>query len=186
MKKLKTWPICDEDSFNVLFSCKDHSASKENFRIVNCNSCNFTFTNPRPKEENLGKYYISDNYISHTNTSNGLFEILYQIVRKYAIIQKLKLVKKYSKIKNHLDIGCGTGEFLNACKTAGFKTKGIEPSEIARMQAIDNYNLDISENTDLSQFDEDSFETITMWHVLEHVPNLNETIIKEKAKNNLR
>lgn len=176
MKKLKICPICAEDSFNVLFSCKDHSTSKENFTIVNCNNCNFTFTNPRPKEENLEKYYISDNYISHTNTSKGLFEILYQIVRKYAIVQKLKLVKKYSKIKNHLDIGCGTGEFLNACKTAGFKTKGIEPSEIARMQAIDNYNLDVSENTDLSQFDEDSFETITMWHVLEHIPNLNETI----------
>ena len=100
MKKLKICPICDEDSFNVLFSCKDYSTSKENFTIVNCNSCNFTFTNPRPKEENLGKYYISDNYISHTNTSKGLFEILYQIVRKYAIVQKLRLVKKYSKDMN--------------------------------------------------------------------------------------
>jgi len=176
MKKIKTCPICNEDSFNFLFSCKDYSTSKEDFTIVNCNSCNFIFTNPRPKEEALGKYYVSDNYISHTNTSKDLFEILYQIVRKYAILQKLRLVKKYSKTKKHLDIGCGTGEFLNACKTAGFKTKGIEPSKIARMQAINNYNLDISENTDLSQFDKDSFETITMWHVLEHVPDLNNTI----------
>jgi 2-polyprenyl-3-methyl-5-hydroxy-6-metoxy-1,4-benzoquinol methylase len=176
MKRLKTCPICNEDSFNVIFSCRDHSTSKESFTIVSCNGCDFTFTNPRPKEKNLGEYYISDNYISHTNTNKGLLETLYQIVRRYAIVQKLKLVKKYSKTKSLLDVGCGTGEFLNTCKAAGFKTKGIEPSEIARMQAIDNYNLDVLENIDLSQFDKDSFETITMWHVLEHIPNLNETI----------
>ncbi|MBC8266170.1 MAG: class I SAM-dependent methyltransferase [Flavobacteriales bacterium] len=176
MKKLKTCSICNEGSFTVLFSCKDYSTSKENFTIVSCSKCNFTFTNPRPTDENLGKYYVSEKYISHTNTSKGLFERLYQIVRKYAILQKLKLVQKHSKSKNHLDIGCGTGEFLNACKNIGFKTRGIEPSEIARLQAINNYNLEVSENTDLNQFNDNSFETITMWHVLEHVPNLNETI----------
>ena len=56
MKKIKICPICTKDTFNFRFSCKDYSASKENFTIVNCNSCNFTFTNPRPEEEYLGKY----------------------------------------------------------------------------------------------------------------------------------
>ncbi len=176
MKKIYSCPVCKNEVFNDLLTCKDFSVSKEVFKIVYCVPCGFTFTNPRPESRDLDNYYLSDNYISHTNKSRGLFEALYQIVRKYAIVQKLRLVKKYSKTKKHLDIGCGTGEFLNACKTAGFKTKGIEPSKIARMQAINNYNLDVSGNTDLSQFDKDSFETITMWHVLEHIPNLNETI----------
>ena len=111
MKKIKTCPICNEDNFNFLFRCKDYSTSKESFTIVSCNSCNFTFTNPRPEKENLEKYYISDNYISHTNTNKGLFEILYQIIRKYAIVQKPRLVKKYSEVKSqknlliHHDIG---------------------------------------------------------------------------------
>ena len=176
MKELSNCPVCSGGDFLSLLICNDYSTTKEDFTIVSCNSCDFTFTNPRPTDENLGKYYLSDKYISHTNTSKGLFETLYQIVRKYAISQKLKLLIRFSESKNHLDIGCGTGEFLNACKNAGFKTKGIEPSELARKKAIKNYNLDIYENTDLSQFENSSFHTITMWHVLEHVPNLNETI----------
>ena len=176
MKELSNCPVCSGGDFLSLLICNDYSTTKEDFTIVSCNSCDFTFTNPRPTDENLGKYYLSDKYISHTNTSKGLFETLYQIVRKYAISQKLKLLIRFSESKNHLDIGCGTGEFLNACKNAGFKIKGIEPSELARKKAIKNYNLDIYENTDLSQFENSSFHTITMWHVLEHVPNLNETI----------
>ena len=176
MKELSNCPVCSGGDFLSLLICNDYSTTKEDFTIVSCNSCDFTFTNPRPDDENLGKYYLSDKYISHTNTSKGLFETLYQMVRKYAISQKLKLLVRFSESKNHLDIGCGTGEFLSACKNAGFKTKGIEPSELARKQAIKNYNLDVYENTDLSQFENSSFHTITMWHVLEHVPNLNETI----------
>ena len=176
MKELSNCPVCSGGDFLSLLTCNDYSTTKEDFTIVSCNSCDFTFTNPRPTDENLGKYYLSDKYISHINTSKGLFENLYQIVRKYAIGQKLKLLVSFSESKNHLDIGCGTGEFLNACKNAGFRTKGVEPSELARKQAIKNYNLDISKNTDLRQFDNASFNTITMWHVLEHVPNLNDTI----------
>ena len=100
MKELNICPICGYNEFLSVLNCNDHSTSKEDLTIVSCNSCDFTFTNPRPTDENLGKYYLSDKYISHTNTSKGLFEILYQIVRKYAIVQKLKLVKKYSKTKN--------------------------------------------------------------------------------------
>ena len=176
MKKLNSCPVCNKQSFLKVYTCKDHSTSKEDFTIVCCNSCNFTFTNPRPENEELGKYYLSDSYISHTNTANNLFEKLYQIVRRYAIKQKLMFLNKFSKTKNHLDIGCGTGEFLNACKKAGYKTKGIEPSIIARNQAIQNFGLDVLENTDLSKFEEKTFDTISMWHVLEHVPELNDTI----------
>ena len=115
-------------------------------------------------------------YISHTNNTKGVFNWMYHAVRKYAIGTKLNLLKKTSKNKNHLDIGCGTGEFLNACKKAGYKTKGIEPSELAREQAIKNFNLSISGNTNLTQFKESQFDSISMWHVLEHVTSLNVTI----------
>ena len=176
MKKLYACPVCKNEVFNDLFTCRDFSVSKEDFEIVYCENCEFTFTNPRPENGDLDNYYLSDNYMSHTNKSRGVFETLYQIVRKYTVWKKLKLLKQISVSKNHLDIGCGTGEFLNACKNAGFKTRGIEPSEIARNQAINNYNLSVSENTNLNQYSTESFNTISMWHVLEHIPNLNETI----------
>jgi len=176
MKNLNNCPVCKNEAFNDLLTCRDFSVSKEDFKIVSCENCEFTFTNPRPENGDLDNYYLSDNYISHTNKSRGGFETLYQIVRKYAVWQKLRLLKQFSVSKNHLDIGCGTGEFLNACKNSGFKTTGIEPSEIARTQAINNYKLSVSENTNLAQYSKESFNTISMWHVLEHVPNLNETI----------
>lgn len=173
---LKNCPICNNNSFSKVYTCKDYSTSHEDFTIVNCNGCDFTFTNPRPLDDDLGNYYLSDNYISHTNSKNTLFEKLYQIVRKIAIKQKLKLLNNFSKLKIHLDIGCGTGDFLHACKGVGYKTKGIEPSDIAREQAVMQFGLDVSKNTDLSQFENEEFETISMWHVLEHLPELDATI----------
>lgn len=176
MIKLELCPICENKNIAKKLTCKDHSTSKEVFEIVSCETCDFTFTNPRPKNEDLGEYYKSDMYISHTNNTKGLFNWLYQTIRKYAIGTKVALLKQNSKKGNHLDIGCGTGEFLNACKDAGYKVKGIEPSDLAREQAIKNYNLPVSKDTDLAQFKDSEFNSISMWHVLEHVPNINKTI----------
>ena len=173
---LDSCPICLSSDLQKKFNCTDHSTSKEKFTIVSCETCDFKFTNPRPKDKSLGSYYKSDKYISHTNNKKGLFNWMYHTVRKYSITTKLNLLKKISKNKNHLDIGCGTGEFLNACKNSGFKTEGIEPSKLAREQAINNYNLSVTHNTELDQFKSSQFDTISMWHVLEHIPELNKTI----------
>jgi ubiquinone/menaquinone biosynthesis C-methylase UbiE len=169
-------PICSGSNLLKKLECIDHSTSKEKFTIVSCETCDFTFANPRPKDNSLAEYYKSDMYISHTNNTKGFFNWMYQTVRKYAIGTKINLLKKTSKNKNHLDIGCGTGEFLNACKNAGYNTRGIEPSELAREQAINNFKLSVSEDTNLGQFEENQFDSISMWHVLEHVPYLNKTI----------
>ena len=176
MISLEKCPICEDVNFVEKLTCNDHTTSKENFKIVSCETCDFTFTNPRPLDEKLGNYYRSNMYISHTNNSKGLFNWMYQNVRSYAIETKVSLLKSVNNDGIHLDIGCGTGEFLNACKNSGFNTKGVEPSLLARKQAIENYNLSVSENTDLSQYANSEFNSISMWHVLEHVPNLNGTI----------
>lgn len=180
MKKLDKCPLCEGDRFAQKIKCKDHTASKEYFDIVSCETCDFTFTNPSPEGEKLADYYKSDMYISHTNNSNGVFNWMYQKTRIYAITRKVKFLKKIKKEGSHLDIGCGTGEFLNACKKNGYKTYGIEPSEMARKQAVKNYNLSISKDTDLAQYNDAEFDTISMWHVLEHVESLNETILHLK------
>jgi ubiquinone/menaquinone biosynthesis C-methylase UbiE len=119
-------------------------------------------------------------YISHTNSNKGFFSWMYQTVRKHTIGTKLSLLKSVTEFGCHLDIGCGTGEFLNACKQAGFKTEGVEPAKAAREQAINNYSLSVSKDTNLSQFKDGTFDSISMWHVLEHVPNLTKTITELK------
>ena len=173
-------PVCFNKNLVNKLHCIDHTTSKEKFTIVSCETCDFTFTNARPKDESLGDYYKSDMYISHTNSGKGLFNWMYQSVRKYAIGTKLTLLKSVTDVGCHLDIGCGTGEFLNACQQAGFKAEGVEPAKLAREQAINNYNLLVSEDTDLEQFKNDTFDSISMWHVLEHVPILIRTVTEIK------
>lgn len=169
-------PICSGVSFIKKLSCKDHTTSKEMFKIVSCETCGFTITSPRPNDDKIGDYYKSETYISHTNQSEGFFNWMYQTARIYTVRSKVKLLKSIKKDGFHLDIGCGTGEFLYACSKSGYKTEGVEPSSLARKQAVENYNLSVSEKSDLSQYSDLTFDTISMWHVLEHVPDLNETI----------
>ena len=179
-------PVCNSSKFKKFFLCKDFSSSQEHFKIVSCETCGFKITNPRPKDEELSKYYVSENYISHTNTKKGLTSKFYQLARKIAVKQKTRLLINFSSKKMHLDIGCGTGEFLNSCKKKNFNVIGVEPSELARKQAIKNYGLEVLSDTSLKQFKDNTFDSVSMWHVLEHVSNINETIfqIHRILKNN--
>lgn len=186
MQKLTHCPICNSVEFNPFLHCKDYTVSRETFTIVECKSCGFKFTNPRPEVTELGKYYKSDEYISHSNTSKGLINYLYQTVRKYTLLKKLQLISKYFKTGTLLDIGCGTGEFLKMCKDAKWNVIGIEPDETTRKNAIEKYGLNVKSEESIQQLNESSFDVITMWHVLEHVPFLNQRVeeIKRLLKPN--
>jgi 2-polyprenyl-3-methyl-5-hydroxy-6-metoxy-1,4-benzoquinol methylase len=176
MERLNKCPICENEKFSLFLNCVDYTVSRETFSIVQCTTCNFKFTNPRPEVDQLGKYYQSEDYISHSNTNKGFINSTYQAIRKYTLLKKLQLISKFYKTGNLLDIGCGTGEFMNVCKNAKWKTIGIEPDAQAREMASRKYLLDIFPESHLKELRNESFDVITMWHVLEHVPFLNERI----------
>lgn len=176
MEKLEQCPICNSVQNKPFLSCVDHTVSRETFQIVECESCGFKFTNPRPEEIALGRYYKSEDYVSHSNTKKGVINSTYQSVRKYTLLKKLQLISKDFKTGNILDIGCGTGEFLNTCKSAKWETIGIEPDTDARQMASKNFGLDVREEGELKNLPGASFDIISMWHVLEHVPKLNERV----------
>ena len=156
---------------------KDHSVSREKFRLQLCGSCDLVFTNPRPDPTEIGRYYQSPDYISHTNSKAGLMNRVYQLARKSAISGKLRLVDSLCKNEpSLLDYGCGTGEFLADAKKRGWKCAGIEPDEGARKKAIENYGLNVHAPEKLNDIAGGQFAVITLWHVLEHVHQLKATV----------
>lgn len=180
-------PVCNSDQKKHFLSCLDNTVSKKTFELQECANCGFVFTSPRPHNADLGAYYESDEYISHSNTKKGLISRLYQSVRNRTLAQKLELINSRQAKGSLLDIGCGTGEFLNVVQGDGWKVRGIEPGDKARQSAIDNYKLDVRPEEALKQIEAGSMDVITMWHVLEHVPDLAgrlqelKSILKEKG-----
>ncbi len=155
---------------------KDHSVSQEIFDLYYDETLDMLVTNPQPSPENLGMYYDSPNYISHTDGNKSLLEKLYQTVKNIALKNKLNLINSLSKNKGRvLDIGAGVGDFLLFVKQDGWQTIGTEPSQKAKEIAIKKGVDLVNETSDLDNY---SFDVITMWHVLEHVPNI-ENQIKE-------
>ncbi|KAF2080610.1 class I SAM-dependent methyltransferase [Flavobacterium sharifuzzamanii] len=149
---------------------KDHSVSKEIFDLYYDEELDMLITSPQPELQNLGKYYESEDYISHTDNKRSLFEKAYHFVKNIALKNKLNLINSQQPKKGKLlDIGAGTGDFLLTAKNDGWDTIGVEPSDRAKNIAKEK-GISFVEET--SALESNSLDVITMWHVLEHVPNL--------------
>ncbi len=176
LTELKNCPVCAGTESKKFLTLKDHSISGETFQLSQCTSCGFRYTNPVPDETSIGRYYQSENYISHSDTNKGIVNKLYHLVRKRSLKSKLELVNRFSGSKgNILDIGCGTGYFLQTCKEDGWKTDGMEPDPHARKLAEQNTGHSLYSDL-FSVTEEQKYDVITLWHVLEHVHKLNESI----------
>ena len=167
-------PVCGSAAINPLLTVRDHSVSGESFVIWQCSDCTLRFTQDAPDEASIAPYYQSPDYISHSNTRKGLVNQLYQEVRNYTLNQKASLIDRSTGEKGRvLDLGAGTGAFLNTMKKKGWQTIGLEPDAGARAQAQQLYNLELGELHDLDRLTENSFDAVTLWHVLEHVHQLH-------------
>ncbi|MEO9872411.1 class I SAM-dependent methyltransferase [Ekhidna sp.] len=180
-EKLDSCPLCKNTKFDNYMICDDHTVTEESFALVKCSKCQLIFTNPRPLESELSRYYNSEDYISHTNNGNSLLNILYKIVRLYTLKRKVNLLSKYSKKGSILDFGCGTGDFLNSCQNSGWQAFGFEPDNGAR--GVAQKKITNSIYTDLEQI-KNKFDIISAWHVVEHISSLRETIklLKKRLK----
>jgi 2-polyprenyl-3-methyl-5-hydroxy-6-metoxy-1,4-benzoquinol methylase len=163
---------------NIFFKkVKDYSVSKEIFELHHNPEYDLLITFPKPSLEKLPSYYESEDYISHTDGKRSLFERMYHTIKNIALKNKVKLINAQSQKGKLLDIGAGTGDFLVVAKNDGWETIGIEPSEKAKSIAI---SKGVNFSAKLSDLDNHSFDVITMWHVLEHVPNLDEYLLELK------
>ena len=183
-ERLDTCPVCGKKEFRNKLVVEDKSVSHESFAIVQCLNCSFQFTNPRPDAAHIGRYYESDEYVSHNSGAAGLLNQAYKVARFFTMRRKVALVKKLSGRKSGagklLDYGCGTGHFLAAAKAAGWQVAGLEPNARARAEASQRVGQPIGEKL-LADFEPGSLDVITLWHVLEHIHHLNETLAQLTA-----
>ncbi|RSK41539.1 class I SAM-dependent methyltransferase [Mangrovimonas spongiae] len=159
---------------STYLTVKDHSVSGEEFQLFYNSEYDMLETYPQPKSEKLSEYYKSDNYISHTDAKRNLFEKVYHLVRSISLKRKLKLINSFSNSeKNLLDIGCGTGDFLQTAIQHKWNAFGVEPNVQARTIANAKTNNQVFDVDKLQTFKNERFDVITLWHVLEHLPNLH-------------
>ena len=169
--------MSEQQSSKVYLKVKDFSVSGEEFQLIENKEYGFLETIPQPNSNKLPSYYQSEDYISHTDSKRNLFEKVYHLVRSMSLKKKLKLINSFdSSTKTLLDVGCGTGDFLQTAQLNKWKVSGIEPNSEARDIANRKTNSSVFDVEKLKEFKVKSFDVITLWHVLEHLPDLEDQI----------
>ncbi len=172
-------PACGSSKYEKILTASDYLVTGESFEIMECNDCSLRFTSPIPYENEIGKYYESDKYISHAKRVTSLFDIVYKIFRKYTLRSKQKTVERIARKKSGtlLDIGCGTGVFLKTMKKAGWEVSGVEVNAGARKLAEANTNSVILNQAEFFE-GKQKYDVITLWHSLEHLNILKRVLEK--------
>lgn len=186
--KISECIVCGNDEFTVSKTLKDWFLTHETFDLCDCTKCGFRLTQLPPKEEKASIYYQSENYIEHSDTKNGLVFSLYHYARQWALNFKRKKIQKLIGKNAHpqlLDVGSGSGYFINHMKKNGFKVSGVEISDTARALCEKQFDIQTLPPTDFTKSsDEKKYDVITMWHVLEHVYTYDAYF--EKYRNQLK
>lgn len=180
MKSVVSCPICGSDNIVKKYQSIDFLVTKSSFDIMECGKCSTCITSPQPDPSEIDVYYRSEEYIAHSGKSTGIIGILYKTARFFTLYGKRKLIENEAGLRtgNILDIGCGSGEFLQACQKNGWNVTGIEPGELAREKASDLLGVQILETEDLFMIKGERFDVVTLWHVLEHVHDPNAVLVQ--------
>jgi 2-polyprenyl-3-methyl-5-hydroxy-6-metoxy-1,4-benzoquinol methylase len=176
-------PVCGAAGIEEKLIVTDFTVSNEKFPVALCHLCTAMFTQDIPAISSIGAYYKSEEYISHTNTSRGLINQLYQTIRKRTIRQKRKLIENLTGLKEGslLDVGSGTGVFAAAMQQHGWQVTGLEPDPDARKVASEANGIELGDISNFYELPNNYYDAITLWHVLEHVHDLQGYLAKFKS-----
>jgi SAM-dependent methyltransferase len=170
-------PICRSVHIKPFLTCTDNYATGEAFEVFRCDDCGFTFTQDAPSSDEIGRYYASAAYISHSDTRKGLMNTVYHWVRGLMLNRKARLIEKESGLHTGtlLDVGTGTGYFPHQMKERGWNVEAIEKNAQARDFASAHFDLHVRDDSSWHALEDRSFDVVTLWHVMEHLENLDAT-----------
>lgn len=181
-------PWCDSENAQLHLNLKDEFLTQEAFQIYECKDCGLLYTMPRPDKDKIGDYYKSEEYYSHQENKQGFIPKLYEKVKTINLRNKYRMATEGLQIGKALDIGCGVGDFLHQMERNGWECIGVEPSKDAKNIAKKRVKGEILAIEDLENIADETFDLITMWHVLEHVDDLKwqlrqlERLVKSKGR----
>ena len=162
--------------------CRDYSVSGETFDLCYDFSGNMLATTPQPKITTLSKYYNSSSYISHVKRRKSIFDSVYFSVRKLTIKRKLRWVSScYCEGASILDFGAGVGHFVRSAQAKGWVSMGIETNQKARNIANSKNPASVFDTNHIESIKPQSQSAITLWHVLEHLPDYKQQLNKLKT-----
>ena len=170
----KHCPSCGSEKSNLFLQAPDYRISQLDFEIHSCWNCGLHYTKAVPSADTIGSFYKADSYDSHRVDNKSLISRIYRMVRKINVAKKIKWIHRYnSKRGLVVDYGCGLGHLVSELKNQGYNAQGFEIDADVRALSRETLNLEIHPLEDFHLLDEASISVITMWHVLEHVYELN-------------
>lgn len=172
---LNNCPICESNKILPEITVKDQSISQEVFHLTKCGDCGFIFTNPQPNSKSLWKYYESENYVSHSKTTKGFINFWYRQIQHLNLRLKYRAIRHYVPRGTWLDYGAGAGDFVRFIETKGITINGFEPSATARKTAL-SHGVNLIDSVNIQKIPTETIACITLWHVLEHIPDFIDTI----------
>lgn len=164
-------PACGSATWIPAGKVKDDSVTGEWFDLMECSICHLRASTPTPAPSEIGRYYASEEYISHSDSRNGLINRIYHAVRTYMLKRKKSwVIKACDKEKgNLLEVGAGTGHFAHFMQSHGWTVTALEPDEKARQLGAEKLAMQMQPMNILDYLPSNSYDVITLWHVLEHV-----------------
>jgi 2-polyprenyl-3-methyl-5-hydroxy-6-metoxy-1,4-benzoquinol methylase len=164
MVSLVDCPHCRAVQGERMFNAAD-PLSSDRFEVRRCPACHLAYVSPRPDPDRLAAYY-----------PDGYFGKRHPVLKDYFMDLRVRTLPTLVAGGRVLDIGCGRGDFLMACRRKGWQVAGVEQAGAPIMELRQSLGLEVVATTELPTLENASFDVVTMWHVFEHMADPRETL----------